>query len=86
MVTFLFKAFHKSCFKCGDCTKGLDSVNVTEGPDKEIYCKGMFFVIYLLLAWPMVTFKDEKSTVFTRIGTFKIAINIESVLVIYFQM
>ncbi|KAJ8986097.1 hypothetical protein NQ317_003392 [Molorchus minor] len=33
------RAFHKSCFKCGDCSKGLDSVNVTEGPDKEIYCK-----------------------------------------------
>ncbi|XP_050303043.1 muscle LIM protein Mlp84B-like isoform X5 [Anthonomus grandis grandis] len=33
------RAFHKSCFKCGDCNKGLDSVNVTEGPDKDIYCK-----------------------------------------------
>ncbi|RZC36746.1 muscle LIM protein Mlp84B [Asbolus verrucosus] len=33
------RAFHKSCFKCGLCTKGLDSVNVTEGPDKDIYCK-----------------------------------------------
>ncbi|KAJ8947187.1 hypothetical protein NQ318_015535 [Aromia moschata] len=35
------RAFHKSCFKCGDCSKGLDSVNVTEGPDKEIYCKSV---------------------------------------------
>ncbi|KAH0809018.1 hypothetical protein GEV33_013771 [Tenebrio molitor] len=34
------RAFHKSCFKCGVCAKGLDSVNVTEGPDKDIYCKG----------------------------------------------
>lgn len=33
------RAFHKSCFKCGDCNKRLDSVNVTEGPDKDIYCK-----------------------------------------------
>ena len=43
---FVFKAFHKSCFKCGLCTKGLDSFNVTEGPDKDIYCKG---------AWSTVT-------------------------------
>uniref|UniRef100_A0A336MTA1 CSON005688 protein n=1 Tax=Culicoides sonorensis TaxID=179676 RepID=A0A336MTA1_CULSO len=33
------RAFHKECFKCGDCAKRLDSRNVTEGPDKEIYCK-----------------------------------------------
>ncbi|KAG5897031.1 hypothetical protein JTB14_021753 [Gonioctena quinquepunctata] len=33
------RAFHKTCFKCGDCFKSLDSTNVTEGPDKDIYCK-----------------------------------------------
>ncbi|XP_066257338.1 muscle LIM protein Mlp84B-like isoform X3 [Euwallacea similis] len=39
MVPCTATAFHKSCFKCGDCNKRLDSVNVTEGPDKDIYCK-----------------------------------------------
>ncbi|KYB28123.1 Muscle LIM protein Mlp84B-like Protein [Tribolium castaneum] len=33
------RAFHKTCFKCAVCNKGLDSVNVSEGPDKDIYCK-----------------------------------------------
>lgn len=45
---FSFKAFHKSCFKCGDCNKGLDSVNVTEGPDKDIYCKGKLVLLVLV--------------------------------------
>lgn len=39
---WFFKAWHKSCFKCGDCSKRLDSVNCCEGPDKDIYCKGAF--------------------------------------------
>lgn len=34
------KGWHRECFKCGDCAKRLDSVNVCEGPDKDIYCKG----------------------------------------------
>lgn len=42
LCIFLFKAFHKTCFKCADCKKGLDSYNVAEGPDKDIYCKGVF--------------------------------------------
>ncbi|CAK1551805.1 unnamed protein product [Leptosia nina] len=33
------KAWHKECFKCGDCLKRLDSTNCCEGPDKDIYCK-----------------------------------------------
>ncbi|XP_065158126.1 muscle LIM protein Mlp84B-like isoform X1 [Atheta coriaria] len=33
------RAFHKSCFKCADCKKGLDSILCCEGPDKDIYCK-----------------------------------------------
>uniref|UniRef100_A0A1L8DMD3 Putative regulatory protein mlp n=2 Tax=Nyssomyia neivai TaxID=330878 RepID=A0A1L8DMD3_9DIPT len=33
------KAWHKECFKCGNCAKRLDSVNCCEGPDKDIYCK-----------------------------------------------
>lgn len=36
------QTFHKECFKCGTCSKRLDSVNCCEGPDKDIYCKGNF--------------------------------------------
>jgi hypothetical protein len=32
------RQWHKSCFKCGECAKRLDSVNCCEGPDKDIYC------------------------------------------------
>ncbi|KAK7591198.1 hypothetical protein V9T40_002811 [Parthenolecanium corni] len=35
----LGRGWHRECFKCGDCAKRLDSVNVCEGPDKDIYCK-----------------------------------------------
>lgn len=34
-----FQGWHKGCFKCNECKKGLDSRNVNEGSDKEIYCK-----------------------------------------------
>ncbi|CAG9563068.1 unnamed protein product [Danaus chrysippus] len=33
------RAWHKECFKCGDCQKRLDSTNCCEGSDKDIYCK-----------------------------------------------
>lgn len=33
------RPWHKGCFKCNSCNKGLDSKNMTEAPDKEIYCK-----------------------------------------------
>ncbi|XP_055600519.1 muscle LIM protein Mlp84B isoform X2 [Uranotaenia lowii] len=33
------RAYHKGCFKCGDCKKNLDSVNCCEGPNREIYCR-----------------------------------------------
>lgn len=36
----MFQAYHRECFKCGECSKHLDSVLVCEGPDKDIYCKG----------------------------------------------
>ncbi|KAJ1521134.1 hypothetical protein ONE63_002831 [Megalurothrips usitatus] len=36
------RAWHKECFKCGDCSKRLDSVLVCEGPDKDIYCKACY--------------------------------------------
>nr|CAD7398317.1 unnamed protein product [Timema cristinae] len=33
------RAWHRECFKCGLCAKGLDSRNCCEAPDKNIYCK-----------------------------------------------
>ncbi|CAG2056626.1 unnamed protein product, partial [Timema podura] len=33
------EAWHRECFKCGLCAKGLDSRNCCEAPDKNIYCK-----------------------------------------------
>lgn len=36
----LFQTFHKECFKCSGCNKGLDSISCCEGPDKDIYCRG----------------------------------------------
>lgn len=36
------QAWHRECYKCGDCMKRLDSTNCCEGPDKDIYCKGSF--------------------------------------------
>lgn len=33
------RAYHKGCFKCGECKKNLDSVNCCEGPNREIYCR-----------------------------------------------
>ncbi|KAK7601538.1 hypothetical protein V9T40_008979 [Parthenolecanium corni] len=35
----LSRGWHKECFKCSDCSKRLDSRNVCEGPDKDIYCR-----------------------------------------------
>lgn len=37
----MLQSWHRECFKCGECTKRLDSVNCCEGPDKDIYCKGI---------------------------------------------
>lgn len=34
--------WHKRCFNCGDCHKSLDSTNLNDGPDGEIYCRGCY--------------------------------------------
>ncbi|EDW96416.1 muscle LIM protein Mlp84B [Drosophila simulans] len=36
------RSWHKECFKCGTCKKGLDSILCCEAPDKNIYCKGCY--------------------------------------------
>ncbi|KAL5288122.1 CSRP1 family protein [Megaselia abdita] len=33
------RMWHKECFKCGQCSKGLDSISCSEAPDGFIYCK-----------------------------------------------
>lgn len=40
--------WHKECFKCGNCAKGLDSISCCEGPDRNIYCKGVISIFYTL--------------------------------------
>lgn len=34
--------FHKRCFTCRDCHKSLDSTNLCDSPDNEIYCRGCY--------------------------------------------
>uniref|UniRef100_A0A8D8RLU6 Muscle LIM protein Mlp84B n=2 Tax=Cacopsylla melanoneura TaxID=428564 RepID=A0A8D8RLU6_9HEMI len=33
------RSWHKECYKCAECARGLDSRNCCEAPDKDIYCK-----------------------------------------------
>lgn len=33
--------WHKACFKCKTCNKSLDSTTHNDGPDRDIYCKGI---------------------------------------------
>jgi len=35
-------SYHKACFSCIECAKKLDSTDVCEGPDMEIYCKSCY--------------------------------------------
>ena len=45
MVT-AFGSYHKNCFSCIECNKKLDSTDVCEGPDYEIYCKSCYSFEY----------------------------------------
>jgi hypothetical protein len=40
------RPWHKGCFKCKACSKYLDSTTHCDGPDRDIYCRGM------LSPWP----------------------------------
>lgn len=33
------RLWHKRCFSCNDCHKSLDSTNLCDAPDAEIYCR-----------------------------------------------
>lgn len=34
--------WHKRCFSCAECRKSLDSTNLCDAPDGEIYCRGCY--------------------------------------------
>lgn len=36
------RSWHKRCFSCSACHKSLDSTNLCDGPDNEIYCRGCY--------------------------------------------
>nr|XP_053600570.1 muscle LIM protein Mlp84B isoform X7 [Plodia interpunctella] len=35
------KGYHRRCFKCLNCNRTLDSMMHCDGPDREIYCRGV---------------------------------------------
>lgn len=36
------QVWHKRCFHCSDCNKSLDSTNLCDGPNGDIYCRGCY--------------------------------------------
>ncbi|XP_049765020.1 muscle LIM protein Mlp84B-like isoform X1 [Schistocerca cancellata] len=36
------RIWHRRCFHCGDCRRSLDSTNLNDGPDGDIYCRGCY--------------------------------------------
>ncbi|XP_011254260.1 muscle LIM protein Mlp84B isoform X4 [Camponotus floridanus] len=36
------RVWHKRCFSCGECHRSLDSTNLNDGPDGDIYCRGCY--------------------------------------------
>lgn len=36
------RIWHKRCFSCVECRKSLDSTNLNDGPDGEIYCRACY--------------------------------------------
>jgi len=36
------RIWHKRCFHCADCRKSLDSTNLNDGPDGDIYCRSCY--------------------------------------------
>uniref|UniRef100_T1GH75 LIM zinc-binding domain-containing protein n=1 Tax=Megaselia scalaris TaxID=36166 RepID=T1GH75_MEGSC len=36
------RIWHKRCFYCSDCRKSLDSTNLNDGPDGDIYCRNCY--------------------------------------------
>lgn len=38
--------WHKMCFYCSECRKYLDSTNLNDGPDGNIYCRSCYGKFY----------------------------------------
>lgn len=36
------RIWHRRCFNCADCRRSLDSTNLNDGPDGDIYCRGCY--------------------------------------------
>uniref|UniRef100_A0A1B6JUH0 LIM zinc-binding domain-containing protein n=2 Tax=Homalodisca liturata TaxID=320908 RepID=A0A1B6JUH0_9HEMI len=36
------RIWHKRCFSCVECRRSLDSTNLNDAPDQEIYCRGCY--------------------------------------------
>jgi len=36
------RIWHRRCFNCADCHRSLDSTNLNDAPDNEIYCAGCY--------------------------------------------
>ncbi|XP_021913746.1 muscle LIM protein Mlp84B-like isoform X7 [Zootermopsis nevadensis] len=36
------RIWHRRCFSCGDCRRSLDSTNLNDGPDGDIYCRSCY--------------------------------------------
>ncbi|XP_063989313.1 muscle LIM protein Mlp84B isoform X1 [Diachasmimorpha longicaudata] len=36
------RLWHKRCFSCGSCHRSLDSTNLNDAPDGDIYCRGCY--------------------------------------------
>ncbi|CAG2061641.1 unnamed protein product [Timema podura] len=34
--------WHRRCFNCKDCHRSLDSTNLNDGPDRDIYCRSCY--------------------------------------------
>ena len=42
LVSVKNQIWHKRCFSCGDCHRSLDSTNLNDGPDHNIYCRSCY--------------------------------------------
>ena len=51
--------YHKKCFKCATCKRPLDYQLLSEGPDKEIYCKNCYSYEHGHKAKPNLQTADE---------------------------
>jgi len=41
-IGIAFQIWHRRCFNCIACHRSLDSTNLNDGPDEEIYCGGCY--------------------------------------------